>query len=187
MSLIFQTHGADAIENLWEFHPKISSNHGISTPDSRHDLVVGSLVRLAKPIGQKIFLFVSPTHSIHETNGIFYLHEWYQSHGCYGQVRDFFRGKCSSSNYRKPRFQWFSTAAVLLSFWLFYAMCLPATEVSYPFVRWPSRFFFTKRTVFIGWNFHLNSDHFCFRYAFFVSEEKRSLFFWNCNIFCWWV
>jgi len=31
-------------------------------------------------------------------------------------------------------FQWFSTAAVLLSFWLFYAMCLPATEVSYPFV-----------------------------------------------------
>ena len=36
---------------------------------------MGSLVRLTKPIGQKIFLFVSPTHSIHETNGIFYLHE----------------------------------------------------------------------------------------------------------------
>ena len=52
MSLIFQTHGADAIENLWEFHPKISSNHGISTPDSRHEFsrgVVGPTYETYRP------------------------------------------------------------------------------------------------------------------------------------------
>ena len=98
-------------------------------------------------------------------------------------MRDFFRGKCSSSNDRKPRFQWFSTAAVLLSFWLFYAMCLPATEVSYPFVRWPSRFFFTKRTVFLGEIFIWIRIIFVSDMHFLCLKRKDRCFFETATFF----
>lgn len=53
--------------------------------------------------------------------------------GQFGSVRHYGR-MAVEAFFIAEAFQWLTTAAVLSSFWLFYAFCLPPTGVSYPFV-----------------------------------------------------